>query len=250
MDFFMRPYERGGSMTSQGFTRIGGLLCFSEENVENIQDCARYAEQVGVPDIFIRPDAGMSCGSIVDAIRAVRNAAALPITVEFDSASVSQAYACVEAGADRIVISTSALCDPYILRRLADQIGRSAVGIAVDIQRIDGRNTLLTSSGLPTGLPPLSWLGRAFQLGADGILLRGEGSENTKLISLISREFPATLGTTVESISPRWCATLAHSGCSEIHVNVGIENIQRLDQWNTCIDRYLAALPSEEISTV
>ena len=242
--------EGGSGMISNVCTRIGALIDASEIESVSIDEFARNAEQAGIPDIFIRLNQNIRYQSALDLIRSLRSSVALPVTVEFDSASVEEACGCIESGADRIVVSTSALCDPSVISRISNEVGRASVVVAVDSKRMQGRNVVLTSEGTPTGLPVLGWLGRAFQMGADGIVLRGDGSRDTQLISQIAQEFPASLATTIESASPRWCSVLARAGCSEIYVNtVGKSPVATVGEWKECMDMYAAALPGEEVAS-
>ena len=238
-------------MITQSLTRIGALLDTPVQYSSSIASVALNAEYAGVPDIFLRPNRNASGSSIYTLVQSLRDIVALPITVEFDSASVEQARDCIKAGADRIVVSTSALVEPDILSRLSNEVGRRSVVIGIETKRIRGREMIVTPQGASTGLPVFGWLGRAFQLGADGILLRGEEAQDAELLFQIANEFPASVAVAAGSVSPSRCVALADAGCNEIYVNVsGNTSATTVREWSACMNSYTSALPGEEASSV
>ena len=81
-------------MITQSLTRIGALLDTPAQYASSIAKVALNAEYAGVPDIFLRPNPNASGSSICTLVQSLRDIVALPITVEFDSASVEQARDC------------------------------------------------------------------------------------------------------------------------------------------------------------
>ncbi len=110
----------------------------------------------------------------LDAVRRVAEVTTVPFTVGGGIGSLTDAEAVLEAGADRVSISSAAFRNPDLINQAAARFGSEKVVVAIDVDRnpalpsgyevyIDGGNTA-------TGKDAVEWAREAAARGA-GILL-------------------------------------------------------------------------------
>lgn len=93
---------------------------------------AQGADEIIVVDIDASQEGRMiNTGVINEMINKCR----LPISVGGGIKSVKDALKCFEAGADKIVVNTSALLNPFLIREMADEFGSQSVVVSVDVMR-------------------------------------------------------------------------------------------------------------------
>ncbi len=74
-------------------------------------------------------------GSAVVVAGAVAERVTIPFTVGGGIASVADATAVLEAGADKVSVNSAALARPQLIEELADVLGSQAVVVAIDTER-------------------------------------------------------------------------------------------------------------------
>ena len=74
-------------------------------------------------------------GSAVEVAGAVAERVSIPFTVGGGIASVEDATAVLEAGADKVSVNSAALARPQLIEELADVLGSQAVVVAIDTER-------------------------------------------------------------------------------------------------------------------
>jgi cyclase len=74
-------------------------------------------------------------GSAVEVAGAVAERVTIPFTVGGGIASVADATAVLEAGADKVSVNSAALARPQLIEELADVLGSQAVVVAIDTER-------------------------------------------------------------------------------------------------------------------
>jgi cyclase len=93
---------------------------------------AQGADEIVLLDILAR---GEARGPNLDVINQIAKNCRLPLAVGGGISTVEQALACIGAGADKVILNTSALKDPKIIPALANVIGSSSVLISLDVKR-------------------------------------------------------------------------------------------------------------------
>jgi cyclase len=73
-------------------------------------------------------------GSAVEVAAAVAERVTIPFTVGGGIASVEDAAAVLEAGADKVSVNSAALARPQLIEELADLLGSQAVVVAIDTE--------------------------------------------------------------------------------------------------------------------
>lgn len=108
-------------------------------------------------------------------VRVIRSAASecfMPLAAGGGVSSVEDAHQLMLAGADKVVITTCTVTDPFLITRTAERFGSQAVVAGVDYRvGADGPRVWIRSGSEPTQLDPVEHAGHMVQLGAGEILL-------------------------------------------------------------------------------
>jgi cyclase len=107
----------------------------------------------------------------------------IPFVVGGGIASLTQAAAVIEAGADKIAINSAAFERPQLVDEIAACFGSQAVVVAIDAKRRrDGSGWEVWTAGgtRPTGQDALAWVKEAERRGAGEILLTSMDRDGTK----------------------------------------------------------------------
>lgn len=120
----------------------------------------------------------------LDAVRRVARVATVPFTVGGGIASIAGVSEALEAGADRVSISSAAFRNPGLIDLAAAKFGSAKLVVAIDVDRnpalpsgyevyIDGGNT-------PTGKDAVAWAQEAETRGAGYILPTSKTRDGAK----------------------------------------------------------------------
>jgi cyclase len=114
-------------------------------------------------------------------VAAVAREIFIPLAVGGGIASLEDAEAAVEAGADKVSINTAALRDPALVTTLAHRYGSQAVVVAIDAKRIGDRFAVHARSGQEdVGRDAVEWAREAANRGAGEILLTSIDRDGTR----------------------------------------------------------------------
>jgi imidazoleglycerol phosphate synthase cyclase subunit len=117
----------------------------------------------------------------IDVLRRVAPACVMPLTVGGRIRGLADIEARLQAGADKVVLTTAAQTDPALVEAAARRFGSQCVVVGLDVRRGgDGRCEVLVDGGrTPTGLGPVEAALRAETLGAGEILLQSVDRDGT-----------------------------------------------------------------------
>jgi len=119
--------------------------------------------------------------TMVELVRKVAAAINIPFTVGGGIASLEDAKAMINAGADKIGINSAAIKNPNLIGELSKDLGSQCVVIAVDTKLIEGVPRVVVHGGRTvTEWNTIDWVKKAEELGAGEILLTSMGSDGTK----------------------------------------------------------------------
>jgi cyclase len=116
-------------------------------------------------------------GTLVELVRRVAEATAIPFTVGGGIRSVKDATALLEAGADKVSVNSAALERPQLLTELAARLGSQAVVVAIDASAGAVRTRAGTSR---TEWRAVDWAREAVERGAGEILLTSIDADGTR----------------------------------------------------------------------
>lgn len=116
----------------------------------------------------------------------------IPITVGGGIRSVSDVKELLRAGADKVAINTAAVCNPSLLRDVAESFGSQCVVLSIEAKRrAPGSWEVYVEGGREkTGRDVLEWLEEAVGLGAGEVLVTSidqDGTEKGFDIELMQR---------------------------------------------------------------
>lgn len=115
-------------------------------------------------------------------VRLVSSQIFIPLAVGGGIASLDDAKAVMDAGADKVGINSAALRDPSLITTLAQVYGSQAVVVAIDAKRFDDFYGVFSRSG--TSREPkdaVAWAREAESRGAGEILLTSIDRDGTKM---------------------------------------------------------------------
>jgi cyclase len=109
----------------------------------------------------------------------------IPLAVGGGIRSVADARAILTSGADKVSVNTSAVENPELITRLADEFGSQAVVLAIDARKngaADGGGWRVFTYGgrKPTELSAVAWAAEGERLGAGEILLTSMDCDGTE----------------------------------------------------------------------
>src|SRR5579884_1864771 len=114
-----------------------------------------------------------SRGTLLETVRRTARELFVPFTVGGGIASLEEACAVFDAGADKIAIISAAIRTPDLITAIAHRFGSQAVIVSVDAKlNGSGAQEVFVHGGRkPTGRAVLDWVREAEQRGAGEILL-------------------------------------------------------------------------------
>jgi len=105
----------------------------------------------------------------------------IPFTVGGGINSLEDAQAVIKSGADKVSINSSAVKNPKLITKIANEFGSQCVAVAIDTKFENGEWTVFVSGGkIPTGIKTLDWAKQVEKLGAGEILLTSMNNDGTK----------------------------------------------------------------------
>ena len=107
----------------------------------------------------------------------------VPITVGGGIQTCEHVRSLLRAGADKIAINTSAVNNPILITRIAEEFGSQALVISIEAKRVQSMNTweAYTENGRQrTGKDAVAWAHEAVKLGAGELLITSIDKEGTR----------------------------------------------------------------------
>jgi cyclase len=120
--------------------------------------------------------------TVVELARRTADDVFVPFTIGGGIASVADAQAVLDAGADKVAVNSAAVRRPELIAELADVFGAQAVVLAIDAKRVeDGSYEVFVSGGrTPTGRDAIEWAREGVERGAGEILLTSMDRDGTE----------------------------------------------------------------------
>jgi len=171
-------------------------------NFENLRDAgdpvelgALYSQQGADELVFLDITATLEKrGTLVELVRKVAANINIPFTIGGGISSIEDVSACLNAGADKVSINSSAVKNPALIDSLAREFGSQCIVVAIDTRNSQGVDLVHTHGGTKaTTIQTLPWAIEVQERGAGEILLTSMDHDGTKagfanvLTSAISR---------------------------------------------------------------
>ncbi len=126
-------------------------------------ECARAYCQAGADELAMLDITATIEGrrTMVDVVRRVAPVVTVPFTVGGGISDVASAEAVLQAGADKVSVSSAAFRKPQFVAQLVKQFGRSAVTVAIDVDRNgslpSGYEVYIDGGRTATGADAIEW---------------------------------------------------------------------------------------------
>ena len=121
-------------------------------------------------------------GTVVELARQAADELFIPFTIGGGIASVPDAQAVLDAGADKVAVNSAAVRRPELIGELAEQFGAQCVVLAIDARReADGHYQVYTAGGrTPAGIDAIAWAREGVRRGAGEIMLTSMDRDGTE----------------------------------------------------------------------
>jgi len=140
--------------------------------------CEEGADELVFLDITATTEKRKTLAALVRAIATHIN---IPFTVGGGINTLEDVSLLLENGADKISINTSAVNNPGLINKLADNFGSQCIVVAMDVKIIDNKWTVVTHGGRnPTTITAHGWAKEITDRGAGEILLTSMEHDGTK----------------------------------------------------------------------
>ena len=119
--------------------------------------------------------------TVVELARRAADEVFVPFTIGGGIASVEDAQAVLDAGADKVSVNSAAVRRPALLTEMAGVFGAQCVVLAIDAKRGgDGWEVYVAGGRTPTGLDAVEWAREGVARGAGEILLTSMDRDGTQ----------------------------------------------------------------------
>jgi cyclase len=145
--------------------------------------------------IFLDIDATKENRSIdFNLIKKISNEAFMPFSVGGGISTVEHTQKCFENGADKVIVNTSALDNPYILSEISNIFGKQSLVVSVDVKKgfFGGYKVMKHSGNVQSNVNLVDWIKKVCKIGVGEIMLTSISNEGTMkgydydLIKLVS----------------------------------------------------------------
>jgi imidazole glycerol-phosphate synthase subunit HisF len=158
-------------------------------NFENIRDAGdpvelakKYAEEGADELVFLDITATHEGRkTTLEMVKRVAQEINIPFTVGGGISSIEDAYQLLHHGADKISVNSSAVRNPDLINKLAEQFGNQCVVLAIDAKEIENDWIVFLQGGrIKTELNLFSWAKEGVERGAGEILFTSMNHDGTK----------------------------------------------------------------------
>ena len=120
--------------------------------------------------------------SMISVIERAADQCFMPLTVGGGIRTLDDMGMMLKAGADKVIINSSALSNPELIRSGAEKFGSQCIVVSIDCKRTSPGIWEVFSAGgrKPTGLDAVEWAVRAVGMGAGEIVLNSIDADGTR----------------------------------------------------------------------
>ena len=143
--------------------------------------CKAGADELALLDITATVEGR---GTMLDVVKRVAEVATVPFTVGGGISDVKTAAAVLEAGADKVSVSSAAFRKPEIVAELLRQFGRETVTVAIDVDKNaalpSGYEVYIDGGRTATGADAVEWARRVDGFGVPVILPTSKAGDGAR----------------------------------------------------------------------
>lgn len=143
--------------------------------------CAAGADELAMLDITATVEGR---ATLIDVVRRVADAVTVPFTVGGGIRDVASAEAVLEAGADRVSVSSAAFRRPEVIEEMVRRFGPDRVTVAIDVDRNaampSGYEVYIDGGRTATGTDAVQWARRVDGFGVGVILPTSKAGDGAR----------------------------------------------------------------------
>jgi cyclase len=149
-------------------------------------ECAKAYCQAGANELAMLDITATVEGrrTMLDVVRRVADAATIPFTVGGGISDVASAQAVLDAGADKISVSSAAFREPKMVAEMVKEFGPEKVTVAIDVDRNkampSGYEVYIDGGRTATGADAVEWAKRVDGFGVPVILPTSKAGDGAK----------------------------------------------------------------------
>lgn len=119
--------------------------------------------------------------TLVELVKRVAQNINIPFTIGGGIGSIEDVSACLNAGADKVSVNSSAIKNPELIDQLSKEFGNQCIVVAIDTRSVDGKNLVHSHGGTkPTTIDTIQWAKEMQERGAGELLLTSMDHDGTK----------------------------------------------------------------------
>jgi cyclase len=143
--------------------------------------CAAGADELALLDITATVE---NRPTMLDVVKRVSQAATVPFTVGGGISDVASAAAVLEAGADKVSVSSAAFRNPDLIPEMVKEFGPDKVTVAIDVDVNEslpsGYEVYINGGRTATGADAIEWAKRADNFGVSTILPTSKAGDGAR----------------------------------------------------------------------
>ncbi len=134
--------------------------------------------------------------TLVELVKRVAQNINIPFTIGGGIGSIEDVSACLNAGADKVSVNSSAIKNPGLIDQLSKEFGNQCIVVAIDTRSVNGKNLVHSHGGTkPTDIDTILWAKEMQERGAGELLLTSMDHDGTK--AGFANELTAHISSTV-----------------------------------------------------
>ncbi len=143
--------------------------------------CSEGADELALLDITATVE---NRPTMLEVVRNVARVTTVPFTVGGGIRGVKDAAQVLEAGANKVSISSAAFRNPHVIGEMAREFGRDRITIAIDVDRNpkmpSGYEVYVDGGRTATGFDAIEWAKKAVDLGAGCVLPTSKATDGAR----------------------------------------------------------------------
>lgn len=119
--------------------------------------------------------------TLVELVKRVAQNINIPFTIGGGIGSIQDVSACLNAGADKVSVNSSAIKHPGLIDELSKEFGNQCIVVAIDTRKVGDKNVVHSHGGTkPTEIDTIQWAKEMEERGAGELLLTSMDHDGTK----------------------------------------------------------------------
>lgn len=153
-------------------------------DIDNPVKLARKYTELGADEIVLYDITATNEGREIftDVVEKTAEQVGVPFTVGGGIRTIDDIRNVLNAGADKVSISSAAVNNPSLIKEAAEEFGKERIILAIDAKKQEEGNWTVTINGgrVDTGMDAVEWAMKGEELGAGGIVLNAIDTDGVK----------------------------------------------------------------------